>query len=526
MANKVVFGQEAQAGILRGVTTLTEATATTLGARGRNVGIAKVGQDGNIFENLIVHDGVTVTEHVILEDQVENFGASVLREAAQKQVKEAGDGTTVSIILSHAILTEAYKITATGTNPMSLRRSLEKGVAMLVEKLDEISRPIETLEQKIQVATVSAEDEELGTLIAETIDKMGVEGIVTCEESKNSLTTVELQTGMQLEMGYPNHYFVTNTKTMEAIHQNARILVTDKEVNNLVGLSTLLQQCIEQSKPLLIIAPHFGQEAQELLILNKLQQKIQVLIIRAPSFGDNQKSLLEDIAILTGAKLITSEAGHEFKNVTIADTGTAEFVTANKESSIIAGGGGDTKAIEDRVAAMRVQLEAEEQEFLKQKIRERLAKLTNGVAVIKVGGQTEIEMKERRERAIDAIEATKAAIREGIVPGGEVTFLAIREVLDELKDDPAAIILRNALQRPFERLVTNAGFEPGQIRERLKSWSDDYGFDVTDGLIKNMVDAGIIDPTAVLKGALRNSLSVSVQLLTTAVVIVPLIEKK
>lgn len=526
MANLITTGKQAQDKILAGVTSLTEATATTLGAKGRNVGIAKVGQDGKIFENIIIHDGVTVTKHVILKDPVENFAASVIKEAAQKQVQEAGDGTTVSIILAHAILTEAYKITATGINPMGLRRSLEEGVKLLLSELDKVSRPIKTLKEKIQVATISAEDIELGKLIAQTIDKMGVDGIVTCEESKSSETTVEVQEGMQLEMGYSNQYYVTNPQTMEATYENVGILVTDKDITSLAGFETLLSQCVEQSKPLLIISPHIGGEAQELLLLNKLQGKLRVLTIRAPSFGDNQKSLLNDIAILTGAKMITSEAGHEFKNVTIADLGFAEYVTANKESSIISGGGGDKQALKDRIESMRVQLDEEEQEFLKEKIKERLAKLTNGVAVIKVGGQTEIEMKERRERALDAIEATKAAIREGIVPGGEVTFMNIKSAFNTLPNDHAKTILTQALEKPFERLVTNAGYDAGQIKERLNTWSDSYGFDVNDGLIKDMINAGIIDPTAVLKGALHNALSVAIQLLTTAVVITPIIEEK
>lgn len=524
MANTILFGKLAQEKILEGIQVLADATASTLGPRGRNVGIAKVGQNGEVFENIIVHDGVTVTKHVILDDPAANFGASILREAAQKQVQEAGDGTTLSIILSHAILTEAFKITAAGVNPMSLRAGLEDGVAQLITELDKISQPVETLEQKIQVATISAEDAELGRIVAETIDQMGVDGIVTCEESKSVQTEVEIQEGMQLDMGYSNQYFVTNPQTMEATLENARVLVTDKEINNLLGLEGLLTRFYQEGRSLLIIAPHFGVEAQELLITNKLQGKLKVLTIRAPSFGDNQKSLLNDIAIMTGAKMITSEAGHEFKDLKMEDLGITEYVSANKQTSILSGGGGKKEQIDARVEAIKEQIKEEDQDFLRAKLEERLAKLTNGVAMIKVGGQTEIEMKERRERVLDAIEATKAAIREGIVPGGETTFLSIREVLEG--DDSAITILRNALLKPFEKLMANAGFDPGEMREALKKYSEEDGVDVTDGKIKNMIESGIIDPTAVLKGALRNALSVSVQLLTTGVVIVPIPEKK
>ncbi len=518
MPSKVLFTPQDK--LMAGVNTVADAVELTLGPRGNNVGIAKTNPRGEVYDRTILHDGVSVSLAIHLKDEAENFGAQTLIEASRKQRDSVGDGTSVTICLARAIMKQASPIIAAGTNPQELRPGLEKGIEKLQTALTKISQPITTLKDMTRVATISAEDETLGKLIAQTVEKVGVDGIVTAEESKSSETTVDHQTGMQLDHGYYHELFVTNPDRMEATLEHPYILVTDKPITSLVPLAPFLNDFVAKAKKLVIIAPDISRDALGLFIQNKLEGKMLPLCIKAPSFGQDQKDKLQDIAVLTGARFITEDAGHEFEKVTMADLGKCQSITASKTETIMAGGMGKKSLIAERVALIKKTLENPETEFAKMKLQERLGKLTSGVAVIHVGGHTEIEMKERRERVIDGIAATKAAMREGIVPGGEIVYLTIREVLNQ--SILAEKILYKALEQPFRRLVENAGYDGGELLAKLAdSTTPNAGYDVTKGEFRNMIFAGIIDPTAVPKNALNNAASVSIQLLTTKALILP-----
>ncbi len=516
----LLIGSEARERIYKGVNKLADIVILTLGAKGRNVAIALQDYQGNIFKRDIIHDGVRVAKEVNLEDEFENMGASVLREAAEKTVTAVGDGTTVTVLLGRAIYNGAYKSVATGADPVEIKEGLEKAVQKLVAELPRFAYPIKTLEQATQIATISCQEGPLGKLIAETLFELGKEGIVTIEESKSSETTIEHQAGMQLDKGFYSDWFITDPETMTATCENPYILVTDKPINDLVPLQKLLEEIHNRQASLVIISPSIGGVALPLLAQNKASGKLNVLAIQAPSFGDNQRATLQDIAYLTGARFIANDMDNKFEDVILEDLGHSTYVKSDKHISVIVGGKGDKKQLAARIESIRKLIIEEEGEFEKQKLEERLGRLTSGIAVVYVGGFTEIEMKDRKERVIDAVAATKAAMKKGIVPGGEVVFLKLRESLK--LNSVANEILYSALAEPFNTLVGNAGLDAGQMRERLSnSDAPNKGVDVRDGKIKDMIEAGIVDPLLVLENALYNSISVANQLIITEGIIVP-----
>lgn len=528
--NKVNFNPTEK--IMQGVNIVADAVETTLGAKGLSVGISKTDPRGGIYDRLIVVDGVTVASSINLKDEEVNFSAQIMIEAAKKQRDSVGDGTSVTISLARAILKQAAPLIAAGEHPQTLKGGLERGVEKLLEALTKQAKPIKTEEDLIKVATISTKDEVLGKLIGEIVYKIGVDGVITAEESKEQETTVEHQTGLQLDHGWYREWFVTNPERMEAVIDNPYILVTDKPITSITPLTPLLNELVKKSKKIVVISPDISLEALAMFIQNKIENKLLPLCIKAPSFGDNQKAQLADIAAMTGATYISEDAGYEFENLTIKDLGRAEVVSATKDETIIAGGKGDKEEIAKRVASIKLTIkEKSGSEFEDLKRKERLGKMTNGVVVVHVGGQTEIEMKERRERVIDGIQAAKAALKNGIVPGGEIVYLEARQALNQ--SVAAEKILYKALERPFICLVENAGYNGGQLLERIGEAKYDRihpfenaGIDVMDGAVCNMLQIGVLDPAAVPINALKNALSVSTQLLTTKVLIIPDIDKK
>lgn len=519
---RIINEKDTREGLMRGVNAMADAVEISLGAKGLAVGVAKTNPHGDIYERAINVDGVSIARAIYLKDEVENFGAQILLEAAKKQVSQCGDGTSVTILLARAIMKQAAPILAAGTNPQTLRPELEKGVDKLLKELAMIAQPATKVEELIRVATISAKDEILGKLIGETTYKLGVEATITAEESKSAETTLDHQKGMQFDQGWYHEYFVTNPERMEATLTHPYILVTDRSLTSLIPLAPMLNDFITKAKKLVIIAPDISRDVLGLFVQNKIEGKMLPLCIKAPSFGKNQKDILQDIAILTGATYITEDAGMELEKVTMDDLGKCESITASKHATIIAGGMGKKAQLKERIATITGELETVDSEFNKLKLQERLGKLTSGVAVIHVGGHTEIEMKERRERVIDGIAATKAAMRDGIVLGGEVIYLAMRQILDQ--SILGEKILYQALEQPFRRLVENAGHDGGQTMAQLEAWDKKFRttvFDVRLGVCADPMGMGIIDPAAVPAHALQNSLSVAVQLLTTKVLIIP-----
>jgi chaperonin GroEL len=517
MRTQIIFDDEAREKIYRGVNLVAKAVGTTLGPRGRNVAIAKADPKGEIYERVVVHDGVTVAKFVDPEDEFENLGAAILRQAAQKQVDEVGDGTTAVIVLAKSIINESLKRIKKGDNPMALRKTFEEGAKKLTNELQKIAMPIKTYEEIKQVATISAEDEELGELIAKTLKTVGKDGVVTVEESKGTETVVEHQEGMQIDKGYFSPYFITDPQTMTATHQNVGVLVTDIPVTNIMELAEFIEkEYAQRSKQLVIIAPDFGGDALPSLVASKLQNIFVTLCVQAPSFGEYQRAILEDISIVTGGRLVSKEAGRSLRDVKIEDIGIAEYVKSTKNATIIVGKKSAKDTIEARVNYLRQQInDPETSEYNREKMRERLAKLSNGVALIKVGGQTEIEMKERKERVLDAVAATRMAMLNGIVPGGEISYLQVR---DKIFDNP---ILYDVLEEPFQLLIKNAGIDLSGLEIDMKKIKKNYGIDVIDGKVKDMIKAGIIDPVAVPIQAIKNAVSVAIQLITTNALIVP-----
>lgn len=515
----ILLGQKARNKIHTGVNKLADMVTATLGARGRNIAIAIQDFQGNIYKRDIIHDGVRVAKEINLGDEFENMGASVLRESAEKTVMAVGDGTTVTILLGQAIFNGAYGLISNGANPVQIKEEIDHNIKELVSRLQEYSYPVKTLEQAIQIATISSQEESIGKMIANALFKLGKDAVLTVEESKSSETKVEYQMGMQLDKGFYSPYFATDPETMTATIDNPYILITDKAISELVSVGKLLNEIHDRQASLVILSPSISVEALQLIIQNKLSGRLNVLCVQAPSFGEGQKAFLQDIAYSTAGKFISSDANDKFEDVTLKDLGKAEYVKADKNTSVIIGGKGKKADVEVRIKSIKKALENEEGEFEKEKLKERLGRLTNGVGVIYVGGFTEIEMKDRKERVIDAVSATKAAMQKGVVPGGEVIFLRLA---DTLSGSPAKEVLSNALRQPFNKLVSNAGFDPGQMRERLeKSDIINKGIDVRDGKIKDMMKAGIIDPLSVLEQALQNSASVANQLMLTEGIIVP-----
>src|SRR3989344_2267600 len=527
MAKILKFDSEAREALLRGVNILTDAVATTLGPKGRNVAL-----DKKWGAPSVVHDGVTVAKEIELEDPFENMGAQLLKEAASKTNDVAGDGTTTATILAQAIVSEGLKNIQAGSNPMILKKGIEKAVNALVEKLSSMSNIVSPNEVS-QVATISAGDGEIGNLIAEALKKVGKDGLITVEEGKILETIIELKEGMEFDKGFSSPYFMTDTDKMEAtIGGGANILITDKKISVAADLVPFLEKFVESGrKGLVIIADEIEGEALTLLVLNKLRGSFDVLAIQAPGFGDRRKEQLEDIAILTGGTLISEEVGRTFESVEMEELGGALRVTATKDNTLIVGGEGKKSQIQARINQIRKQAEITDSEFDKEKLQERLAKLTGGVAVINVGAATEIELKEKKERVIDAIGATKAALEEGIVPGGEIALIeASRLALDKMKldgDEQVGVqILQRAVEQPLRRLVENAGEESGWILRKITDHFENskrkdlnWGYNVISGECEDLVKAGIIDPVKVTRSALQNAASVAVMIMTTHVLI-------
>lgn len=528
MKTRIISGQEAREKLLTGVNVMADAVASTLGPRGQNVAIEKVTPKGDTWDRRVVHDGVTVARSIQLVDGAENMGAQLLLQASQKQVDVVGDGTTVVMILAQAIINECFKLVATGINPMSLRKGLEDGVKLLTQELESMATPINGLKDLKYIATISAEDEELGEMVAKTLNKIGKDGVITVEESKSADTLVDYQEGMQLDRGIVNPYFVTNAERMEAISENTYLLITDKAVTSFFDIQNFLTEFVKTSKNLVIISPEIGGDALPLLIRNKLEGHISVLCIQAPGFGEDQKNILQDIAILTGGKFISAEAGYKFQDLTVDDLGFAEYVTANKDETIIVGGRGKKEDIQNRITSIQSTLEAEDSDYDKERLRARLGKLTNGVAVIRVGGRTEVEMRERRERVLDSVAATRAAMEKGIVSGGETVYLHVRKMLTEEGREVSLTdsILYRSLAKPFKKLISNADLDEVEIALKLDKKGKNWGADVTDGQVKDMIKAGIVDPVLVSINALHNAVSVAIQIVTTNNIIVPILEEK
>src|SRR3989344_6013626 len=522
MAKQLKFSEDARQALLKGVNILTKAVVTTLGPKGRNVAIDKKWGAPNV-----VHDGVTVAKEIELEDPFENMGAQLIKEAASKTNDVAGDGTTTATILAQAIVSGGLKNIQAGANPMILKKGIEKATAALVDELKKMSKKVTTQEEIAQVATISAADTAIGNLIAEALQKVGKDGVVTVEDGKSMEMTVEYKEGMEFDKGFSSPYFVTDTDRMEASLENPYILITDKKISAAADFVPFLEKFVQVSKDLVIIADEVDGEALALLVVNKLIWSFNVLAVQSPGFGGRRKEMLEDIATLTGGTVISEDTGLKFDKVEVDMLGRAGRVTSDKENTLIIDGKGIKSKIDARVTQIRKELERSDSEFDKEKLQERLAKLTGGVAVINVGAVTEIEMKEKKERVIDAVAATKAAIEEGNVPGGEVALLRASKVLDSVLPKNGGLdeerlgveIVRHALEQPFRKLMQNAGEDDGIALSKVKDASGNIGIDVMDGQVKDMVKAGIIDPVKVTRSEIQNAASVAIMMITTDVTI-------
>src|SRR3989344_5111672 len=509
---------------MRGINTLTDAVATTLGPKGRNVAL-----DKKWGAPSVVHDGVTVAKEIELEDPFENMGAQLIKEAASKTNDVACDGTTTATILAQAIVSEGLKNIQAGANPMILKRGIETAVATLVTELSRMSKKVTTQEEVAQVATISAANSQIGNLIAASLDKVGKDGVVTVEEGRTIEMTVDYKEGMEFDKGYVSPYFVTDSDRMEAHLEDPYILITDKKISAAADFVPFLEKFVQVSKDLVIIADDVEGEALTLLVLNKLRGSFNVLALKAPGFGDRRKEQLEDIAILTGGRVIAEDTGEKFESVEVTDLGRAGRVTSDKDNSLIVDGKGAKSKIDARISQIKRELTTTDSEFDREKLQERLAKLTGGVAVIVVGAATEVELKEKKERVIDAVAATKAAIEEGIVPGGEVALIRAGKALANLnlegEEKTGAEIVKRAILKPFNRLMENAGLNAGMMLRDVIDAKNNFGVDANDGKVKDLVLAGIIDPVKVTRTALQNAASVAVMGMTTHVLITDAPEK-
>ncbi|MGG0665752.1 chaperonin GroEL [Viridibacillus arvi] len=520
MAKDIKFSEEARSLMLRGVDKLADAVKVTLGPKGRNVVLEKT-----FGSPLITNDGVTIAKEIELEDPYENMGAKLVSEVASKTNEIAGDGTTTATVLAQAMIREGLKNVTAGANPVGIRKGIDKAVATAITELQTISKPVENKEAIAQVAAISAADEEVGELIAEAMERVGNDGVITIEESKGFTTELDVVEGMQFDRGYASHYMVTDTDKMEAVLDNPYILITDKKIANIQEILPVLEQVVQQGKPLLIIAEDVEGEALATLVVNKLRGTFNAVAVKAPGFGDRRKALLEDIAILTGGQVITEDIGLDLKQTSIDMLGRAAKVVVTKDHTTVVEGAGEIASIEARVGQIRAQYEESTSEFDKEKLQERLAKLAGGVAVIKVGAATETELKERKLRIEDALNSTRAAVQEGIVAGGGVALVSIynkvAEVAEAHEGDVATgvkIVLR-ALEEPVRQIANNAGLEGSIIVDRLKREENGIGFNAANGEWVNMIDAGIVDPTKVTRSALQNAASVAALFLTTEAVV-------
>lgn len=518
MVKDIKFAEDARSAMLRGVDVLANTVKVTLGPKGRNVVLEKV-----FGSPLITNDGVTIAKEIELEDHFENMGAKLVAEVASKTNDIAGDGTTTATVLTQAIVREGLKNVTAGANPVGIRRGIELATKAAVEELHRISRPVESKEAIAQVAAISSGSAEVGELIAEAMEKVGNDGVITIEESKGIETELDVVEGMQFDRGYLSQYMVTDNDKMIATLDNPFILITDKKVSNIQEIIPLLEQIVQQGRALLIIADDVDGEALPTLVLNKLRGTFNVVAVKAPGFGDRRKAMLEDIAVLTGAQVITEDLGLELKDATLAQLGTAGKVVVSKDSTTIVEGAGSKELIENRVALIRAQAQDTTSDFDREKLHERLAKLSGGVAVIKVGAATETELKEKKLRIEDALNATRAAVEEGIVSGGGTALVNVQKVVDalELEGDLAtgAKIVSRSLEEPLRQIAENAGLEGSVIVARLKSEEKGIGYNAATDEWVNMIEAGIVDPTKVTRSALQNAASVSALLLTTEAVV-------
>ncbi len=528
MAKQLLFGEEARRALQRGVDKIANTVKVTLGPRGRNVVL-----DKKYGSPTIINDGVTIAKEIELEDPFENMGAQLVKEVASKTSDVAGDGTTTATVLAQAIYTEGIKNITAGSNPMPVKRGIEMAVAAVVEELKKISKPIKGKNEIAQVATISANnDKEIGMIIADAMDKVGKDGVITVEEAKGIETTKDIVEGMQFDQGYISPYFATNMDKMIADIVDPFILIYDKKITNMKDLLPVLEKVVQQGKPIVIIAEDIEGEALATLVVNKIRGTITCAAVKAPGFGDRRKAMLEDIAILTGGKVISEELGLKLEKATIADLGRAKRMTIDKENTTIVDGAGDKKLIDSRIAQIKAQIEETKSDYDKEKLQERLAKLSGGVAVINVGAATETEMKEKKARVEDALHATRAAVEEGIVPGGGVALLRAAEVLDNLKNDDdeekvGIRIIRRALEHPIRQIAFNAGVDGSIVIDKIRKETDkNMGYDAVDGNYKDMVKAGIIDPTKVTRSALQNAASIASLLLTTETLVTDIPEKE
>ena len=526
-AKQLQFDEHARHALLRGVEKLSRAVKATLGPRGRNVVL-----DKKFGSPTITKDGVTVAKEIELEDPYENIGAQLVREVASKTSDIAGDGTTTATVLAEAIYKEGLKNVTAGANPTDLQRGIQKAVDAITEELARISKKVKDKEEIKQVATVSANwDNTIGEIIADALDKVGKDGTVTVEEAKGIETSLDVVEGMQFDKGYLSPYFVTNAEDLEAVLENAYILIHEKKISNLKDMLPLLEKIAKSSRPLLIIAEEVEGEALATLVVNKLRGTIQVCAVKAPGFGDRRKAMLEDLAVLTGApRVISEDLGIKLENITLEDLGRAKRIVVDKENTTIIEGEGKTSAIQGRVSQIRRQIEETTSDYDKEKLQERLAKLAGGVAVINVGAATETALKEKKARVEDALHATRAAVEEGIVPGGGVALIRAQKALDKLTltgdELIGANIIRRAVEQPLRTLVENAGGEGSVVVNEVKNRKGNEGYNVATGVYVDLVKAGVVDPTKVTRSALQNAASISGLLLTTECVVTELPEKE
>ncbi len=526
MAKQIIFGEDARAKILKGVDTLADAVKVTLGPKGRNVAIEK-----SFGSPIITKDGVTVAKEIDLKDKFENMGAQMVREVASKTADVAGDGTTTATVLAQSIYREGVKNLAAGANPMEIKRGIDIAVLAVVEALGKMSKPIKGKDEIAQVATVSANnDKSIGDLIADAMEKVGKHGVITVEEAKGMDSGLDVVEGMQFDRGYLSPYFVTDTEKMEVVLENASILICDKKITSMKDLLPVLEQVAKQSIPLLIIAEDIEGEALATLVVNKMRGTLNVAAVKAPGFGDRRKAMLQDIAALTGGRMVSDELGVKLENITFNDLGSAKKVRITKDNSTIVDGKGNEKDIKARISQIKAEIEHSTSEYDKEKLQERLAKLSGGVAVIKIGAATETEMKEKKDRVDDALHATRAAVEEGVVPGGGVALLRAQKALENIKlegDQKIGVtIIRRVLEEPARVIASNAGFEASVVINKIRESEQNFGFDARNEVYTDLVKAGIVDPTKVARSALQYAASIAGLLLTTEAMVAEIPEEK
>jgi chaperonin GroEL len=514
-AKQIVYSRNARTRILQGVNTLADAVKVTLGPKGRNVVIEK-----SFGSPVVTKDGVTVAKEIELADKCENMGAQMVREVASKTADKAGDGTTTATVLAQSIYTNGLKLVEAGHNPMDLKRGIDKAVELMVSEIKKLATPTQDKAHIAQVGTISANgDKSVGEMLAEAMEKVGKEGVITVEESKTAETTLDVVEGMQFDRGYLSPYFVTDPERMEAVLEDCFILISEKKISNMKDLLPVLEAIARSQKPLLIIAEDIEGEALATLVVNKLRGTLHCAAVKAPGFGDRRKEMLKDIATLTGGQVIAEELGLKLENVTISDLGRAKRVSLDKDNTTIVDGAGEKEKITGRISEIRAQIEATTSDYDREKLQERLAKLVGGVAVVKVGAATETEMKEKKARVEDALHATRAAVEEGIVPGGGVALIRAQASLDSLKLSDEQMfgvkIIRRSIEEPLRQIVGNAGLEGSIVVNKVKEGKDDFGYNAATDTWGNLLAMGVIDPVKVVRTALQNAASVSSLMLTT-----------